>query len=507
MIPFVTARYYFSDRGLEEKKSELVVEPRELQVARNVHYFEKGSLTKRAGYAKRFANDISGTPIITGLYELVKRNGDTEFITASTALWKGNQGDTDPVAIGGGLTFTVGSEGQNFMSFITFDNQAIGTNGIENPWAWDGVGNAADLGGSPPIAPIIATYQNFVFLAGQAAFPFRLYFSNDGDETIWDATDFIPIGDLTEPITGLKVLFGNLYIFTRTGFHELRGFDRDTFVVNEVTLSTGCIAHKSIVKVDNNLVFWSDRGVYSFDGINVHYLGEPIETTTEDINYNRIGQVVAELYKAKNQVWFSVSTGSNTNNNRVICMTYDPTASEGAGIKKDNVAFANYTGMAFNAFGLERSITELDRLYAGNYAGRVFKQDIGDNDDGEGIDFQVKTPEIDMGEPDQFKRFRYLWIFLKQQGNYSLTVSYVTDFGVGGSSATVSLSVAGDSNLWGTLIWGIDKWGGDSIVKSRVGLKAKGHFMSITFSNSNADQPITRKGFSVIGQLKSYGRI
>lgn len=506
MIAFAKKRYYFSDKGLQEKTSILVMTPQELQIARNVHYFERGSLTKRQGYEKRFTNDITGTPKITGLYQLVNRDSTKNFITTGDKLYKGDQGDSAVTEIGGSLTFTPGGNGENFNSMITFNNQALGANGVENAWAWSGSGDAAALGGSPPIAPIIAKYRNFVFLAGNPTNPFRLFFSNDGDETTWTGTDFIDIGDLTEPITGLAVLFGELVIFTRRGMHGLRGFDRDTFAVSEITLSTGCVSYKSVVKVDNNLVFWSDRGPYSFDGIKVKYLGEFIETFVANLNYSRVDKIVGELYKAKNQVWWSVSTGSNVNHNQVVCMTYNPTASEGAGIDKESIAFANYTGMAFNAFGLERSLTELDRLYSGNYSGRVHQQDKGENDDGSGIDFIVKTPPIDMDNPEVFKRFRYIWIFVKQEGNYNLSISYITDFGLGGSTTTQTLSVAGSASLWGSLIWGTDVWGGGSIVKSRVGLKAKGHFLELTFSNGNIDQPISIKGFTSLAQLKGTGR-
>ena len=89
MIPLQTKRYYFSDRGLQEKTSVLVLTPDELQIARNVHYFESGSLTKRAGYIKRFTNELSGTPMVTGLYELVKRDGTKRFITAADKIYYG----------------------------------------------------------------------------------------------------------------------------------------------------------------------------------------------------------------------------------------------------------------------------------------------------------------------------------------------------------------------------------------------------------------------------------
>jgi len=507
MIPLTRTRYYFSDKGLQDSINQLSILPRELQRARNVHFYERGSLTKRNGYIKRITSAISGTPKITGLHQLVNRDGTKNFVIATNALYTGDQGDASVTAIGGSLTFTPGTNGENFNSMITFNDQVIGTNGVENPWAWAGSGNAADLGGSPPIAPIIETYQNFVFLAGNSTAPYRLYFSNDGDETTWTGTDFIDIGDLTSPITGLAVLFGALVIFTRKGLYTLRGYDRDTFQVDEVTISTGCTSYKSIVKVDNNLVFWSDRGPYSFDGINVHYLGRNIQVFIEDINYSRIDKIVGHLYKAKNQVWWSISTGSNEQHNKVVCMTYDPTKSESnAGIEESGVAFSEYTGMAFNCFATETSTTELDRLYAGGYSGLIYQQDEGTNDDGSAIDFQVKTGPLDAGNPEEFKRFRYIWLFNKQQGNYSISVSYITDFGTGGSSTTVTQSLLGSNSLWGSLVWGTDVWGGTSIIKARINLKAMGHHIEITFVNSNIDQPVVIKGFSLLSQLKGVGR-
>ncbi|GAF68748.1 unnamed protein product, partial [marine sediment metagenome] len=396
--------------------------------------------------------------------------------------------------------------GQNFMSFITFNNKAIGTNGVENVWAWDITNDAANLAGSPPIAEIIASYQSHVFLAGNNTYPYRLYFSNDGDEETWTGTDFIDIGDLTNPITGLGLLFGKLYIFTRRAIYELRGFDRDTFTIDEVSLSVGCVAPKSVVRVDNNLIFLSDRGIYSYDGINVHYLSENIEPDIADLNYARIAQVSAKLYKAKNQVWFAVSTGSNSFNDEVICMTYEPTASEGAGIRADNVAFANYTGMAFNALGLETSETEIDRLYAGDYGGLVYQQDSGTNDDSSGIDFVVKLPPIDMDAPEKFKRFRYLWLFVKQIGDFDLNISYKTDFTPGDTTTTVGMQQTTDASLWGSMIWGTSVWGGSSIIKSRINLKANGQHLELLFSNENADEAVVIKGFSLLAQLKGAGR-
>lgn len=504
MIPFARARYYLSDKGLQQKTSEFLITSRELQIARNVHFYEQGSWTKRLGYIKRFTGTPSVIPI-TGMYNFIKRDLTPYYLSTSDALYTSNQADIAPSIAAGGLTFTPGTEGENLMSFVNFNNKAIGTNGVEALWQFNGT-TGATLAGSPPIAPVMATFQNFIFLAGNPTFPYRLYFCNDGDETTWSAADYIDIGDLTQGITGLSVLFGKLYIFLRKGMHELRGYDRDTFAVDIVSSSTGCVARKSIVKVDNNLVFLSERGFYSFDGINVHYLSETIQLLISSLNYNRIDKVVGEIYKAKDQVWFGVSTGSNLNNNEIICMSYSPTASESAGLTKEDVSFAEYTGILANSFGLERSAQEQDRLYTGDYLGMIYKQDTGTNDDGLGIDFVVKTPPIDMGAPEEFKRFRYLWLFTKQVGAYNLNISYKTDFKPGDTTTTVSMQQTTDATLWGSMIWGTSVWGGSSIIKARVGLKANGQHLELVFSNKVKDQNITIKGFSLLCQNKGAGR-
>ncbi|CAK0754771.1 conserved hypothetical protein [Azospirillaceae bacterium] len=512
MLPLQKARYYFSEGGVQEKTSVFLLKPTELQIAQNVQYYENGALTKRAGYIKRYTNPLSGL-MITGLYDFIKRDLTHHFLTTSDKLYSSSQGDASAVELAGGLTFTTGSSGENLMSFITFNNKAIGTNGVEVIWQCDGTTGSV-LAGSPPISKIIATFQNFVFLGGSSTYPYRLYFSNDGNETTWTATDYVDIGDLTSAITGLAVLFGKLYIFTRRAIYELTGYDRDTFTVNEVTLALGCVAHKSIVKVDNNLIFFTDRGIYSFDGVNVHYLSENMQVTQAGFNYARIAYVVGEHYKAKNQVWFSVPNASSGANNLVICMTYKPTLAESQyGISNlsyyttaQNVAFATYTGMVFNCFGLEKSDTSLDKLYAGGYTGLVWLQDSGTNDDGVAIDFAVKLPPIDGGNPETFKRFRYMKLFVKQVGNYAVNISYKTDFRPGTDTTTYSMLQTTDASLWGSMIWGTAVWGGSSIINSRVPLRALGNHLEIIFSNNVINQEVVIKGFTILFQNKGDAR-
>lgn len=507
MIPFTVARYYASDQGIQEKMTVLTIKPNQLQQALNVHFYENGAWTKRNGYIKRTSADLTGTPIVTGLFQFIKRDGTTYFITAADKLYSSAQGDAAQVVLTGSPTFTVGTNGENFMSMLNFDNKTIGSNGVEVMWQFDGT-TVSTLAGSPPLATMLANFNSFIFAAGNATYPYRLYFCNDGNETVWSGTDYIDIGDLTSPITGLAVLFNNLYIFTRKQIYQLSGYSRDTFSVSLANPTIGCVAWKSIVQVDNNLIFFSERGIYSFDGVNVHYLSEGIQLTVSKLNYSRIGQVIGGLYRAKDQVWFSVSTGSNATHNEVICMTFKPTISESSygisnvlyGQTTSSVAFAVYTNMSINAFGLERG-SGPDALYSGNYAGRVHLQDFGSNDDGAGINFFVKLPPIDCGSPEDFKRFRYMWLFNASEGAYSVTVGYISDFGTGGT--TVSVSLVGGGSLWGSMVWGTDTWGGgQSIIHQRVNLNAKGRHLEITFQNSNADQPIVIKGFSILAQNK-----
>ena len=495
-VPLTIARYYKIKAGVSERVSDLSRDAVSLKTARNVDFFVQNAIRKRNGYTRRIATGVSSTNAITGLYEFRLRSGTAYLVSTSGATIKYDASGTW-TDITGAVTITAGQN--NKFSFDTYDDILIATNGVDPPIQWTGAGNAAALAGSPPSAMRwVAHYNEHVFLARNSTNRSRLYISNVGDPQTWGAADFIDVGaDDGEEITGLVTLYDRLFIFKRRSIYQLSGTSIGNFRVDLVSQGIGACSGWSIAVVENTIIFLSDRGFYEFSGSTPVLISDGIQNTLLGLNQTRTEFAHGIHYKRRFQYWCAVSDGSSSEND-LICV-YDYAAK----------GWSFFTGIEANAFTLERSGVSMDRLYHGNYASIVFLQDNGnvdDDTDQAAISASFTLHPIDMGAPELFKRFRFVRMFFNQEGDYSVTMTYTTDFGAAGTSTSVGQSVSGNQSLWGTMTWGVDRWGGATVIRSLARLRASGHHLELTFANTSGNQPFTLQGLSVMARVKGPRR-
>lgn len=495
-VPLKASRYYDFSRGVSERVSDLSRDRVSLKTATNVDFYTQNAVRKRNGYIRRISTGISGTNAVTGLYEYRLKSGTAYFVATSGSTI---QYDLSGVWTNITGTVTITSAQNNKFSFDTYADILIATNGVDAPIQWTGSGNAASLSGSPPSAVRwVAHYNEFEFLARNTTNTSRLYISAVGNPQSWAAADFIDIAvDDGEEITGLVTLYDRLFIFKRRSIYQLSGTSVGNFRVDLVSQGIGACSGWSIATVENAIIFLSDRGFYEFTGSVPILISDGIQVTLLGLNQTRTEFAHGVHYKRRFQYWCSVSDGSSTTHDTVCVYDY---------VSK---AWSFHTGIAANCFALERSGVSMDRLYHGNYTSIVYLQDSGSVDDDSlntAISATFTTHPISMDSPELFKRFRFLRLFFNQQGTYNVTVTYRTDFGATGSSTSVSQSVAGNQSLWGTLVWGVNNWGGAIIIRPRVDMNASGHHVELSFSNNSASQPFTLQGFSIIARIKGPRR-
>ena len=92
-----------------------------------------------------------------------------------------------------------------------------------------------------------------------------------------------------------------------------------------------------------------------------------------------------------------------------------------------------------------------------------------------------------------FKTLELLNIWADQKGSYNLNVETRVDFASTGTSESIDLS--GTSSLFGTALYGTDRYGGENLIKGRLEIGQEGEFFQFKFFNSNIDEPIEVKGF------------
>ena len=158
-----------------------------------------------------------------------------------------------------------------------------GMNGVDAPVFYDGAAAATGLWtaavGSLPNGKYLKFHGNRLWIAGTAANPSRLYFSNLRDPRDWPAAnvvDFEP--EDGEPITGIGAVGDYLLVFKPSKTWIVYGLDDGAN--RQISESIGCVAHRTIAEVPSGALFLSrDQGVVSTDGQTVRNASDKVLPT------------------------------------------------------------------------------------------------------------------------------------------------------------------------------------------------------------------------------------
>jgi len=182
----------------------------------------------------------------------------------------------------------------------------------------------------------------------------------------------------------------------------------------------------------------------------------------------------------KNRLWFAVPYSSSTNN-RVYQYSYLRRAED-----KTGGAWVPFTyPVGFNAFTVYGG-----NLYAqGQSNGYVYRLDTnGYSDDGTAINSYVWLKEFYGYDEhlENWKDFRFANFTVATLGAYYMDFTFKTDADSGvGTTKRIDLNPGG--SLWGTMVWGVDLWGGGTTRKKvTIPLDGiSGKRLQFKFSNQN----------------------
>ena len=403
--------------------------------------------------------------------------------------------------ITGTLTITAGSH----ACYENWLNQVFVTNGTDPPYRWRGAGNAEQMYTPPNLtkAKYVTQFNNYLFLGnvvvGGTAHTSRFYWSTIKDADTWVATKFIDVSkDNGQEITGMKVLGDRLVIFkTRSIYNVFFTGDNDIpFVLpngGKSNSSVGCIAPFSIQEVENGMVFLSTDGFYFYDGNNSFKISDRITTTLLGYNVSRFGNARSLVQRDKNRYWCALTTSGQTENDIVVVWDYF------------NNAFSLYEGMAPSAMTTVYVGGLAERPYWGDYAGFVYRGDVGDDD----YPLNVQTA-IDSYHQTNWKSYDdivnqketpHIYVYY-QNSNSVLTFAYSYDFEDNDTfSQTFNLGTSTDT--YGVGLYGTAVYAGSGGDVQRRDLDGRGRVMRIKFSNSTLEETWQLDGVGTLPHLET----
>lgn len=282
------------------------------------------------------------------------------------------------------------------------------TDGVNNMRSWDGT-TFTDLGTTspnPPLAKYIVWHTNRLFAAGVTTANDTVYVSNIPDGTVWNyTTQAFRVGaGEGDAITSIGKWVGfKLVVFKNNSFYIVDA-DPSVSVANwGIEIGSpfiGCVAHRSVVQVGNDLYFLSRDGVRSIIRTTTAAINEvslplswPMQNIIDQINWANASKACATYFD--NKYILSVPITPATDNN--YCIVYDTRAQRWSGY---------WTGWTSTIFHISKLANE-KHLYFGQTDGITLEwdSDADENavatykDDGAEIASLIKTRAYQFQDP------------------------------------------------------------------------------------------------------------
>ena len=184
-------------------------------------------------------------------------------------------------------------------------------------------------------------------------------------------------------------------------------------------------------------------------------------------------------------VYFAVPTSGSTSNDRIFI--YDVV----------DKGWVWWTGLFVGVF-TKMDFTGEMRIYFGESRGdgKFYIMDDSDSDNGAAIDFYVETRRYGGDKPERNKKWKYLYVTADKLGNYDLVIEQSPDGFTFEPLGTVNLNPSGTTF---PITFDDAPLGVSDTRRKRIDFaKRTSYYVTVRFSNRNADQPIKLRHWELL---------
>lgn len=464
-------------KGMNNYVSSSLIDNKEFSDVQNVEYDEGGVIRKRSGYTAVAGTLTAARGLAAYTTELTQQmvtidNGTLKYRT--TGAWSSATG----------ATFTAGYDPAFVQARLKL---FIWNGGIDAGAYFDGT--TVTRPGTMPKAKFSVYYQSKHIAAGVPGQPSRLYISNlsdatdftvttggtqpqpdsttdseNGNPNVPGATVFAGTPALTEAnvidirkndgdkITGLGVFQDVLIVFKERAIYQVTFDTSGNATVTPITYATGCVAHRTIKSVENDLYFLSREGIrvlgnepQYFTAIRTNVLSIRIQPTIDSIAKAYYDRCNAEYFDNK----YIVGVPNGTASSIYQTVVYDRRFQAFVKWTTTPQALLRFTDSSDNGddlYFISQSGTQLYMFTPGTY-----------NDNGSAIEAYVVSKAQDGGDPDLTKFWVDLrLIFRRLTGTVTLTIYDDTSAAQGTASIGSGSTRGMGLNAFGTFALGTD---------------------------------------------------
>ncbi len=273
--------------------------------------------------------------------------------------------------------------------------------------------------------------SDVIYIAGISDDPSTVFYTETNPDTVNSDgfANFEPVNQDEGIITGLAP-FGALLVVGKDKGVYLLNIGTSPVSTSPLDFDGDVQSHRSMVNVENDLLFMSDRGVYSMaqrQGTTASYRAFPwsnsIDKEIKAIDDK--SSCVAIYYPKMNNVYFAVDSGEVNQNDKMF--VYSTLVSQPG---RRQFTWTEYLNINANDFTVyEDSSGDEHLLVANSFGGQIIEMEAENQFTDEGLEIgaTIRTKTFDFGVPEAYKLFEQVNLVGFITENEEVTFTLDTD--------------------------------------------------------------------------------
>tara|TARA_R110000823_G_C15901673_1_gene496997 strand:- start:43 stop:1605 length:1563 start_codon:yes stop_codon:yes gene_type:complete len=377
------------------------------------------------------SGNILGVAIQEGINDSIFACRKPAPYTNTNYFYRWDAGTTAWVAVATPGSVTM--EGVSKVRFTPINwgaSKILLTDGINPAATYDGTTYTQITHANAPTAPKYASnYKNHLFLCGDPAEPYNLYFSAPVAETDFSAGNGAGVINMGFEVVQIKSFRDTLYIFGKNQIKKLNGNSSADFIVEEVTSNLGCLVPDSVVELGGSLIFLGPDGFRPISGTS--NIGDvELQTISKQIQFT-ISAIIQEIVAGSLDPETLTSVVLRSKSQFRFFIPAEGTFGLLGGLRQTAQGFSFEYSQLFGIAATSAAsgyIGVQELIVHGDSTGKVYLQESGQSFDGAEILSIYQTPYYYFEDPTVRKNFYNVTTFLRSEGSSEILLGVSYDF-------------------------------------------------------------------------------
>ena len=493
-----TAAFPFvCEGGLVLNQSTFIMKPGQALELENFEPDIDGGYKRINGFTKYVSAVVPFTSSSGEEVLMVASFADKVVAARGTSIYQATPAGSSWTSIDSGRT---GATKYSFERF-NFDgnDKLIVVDGTNAPTVFNTSFSATDVSDSSVAgSKFVTAFKNHMFYAGKSTTKQEVVFSVPFDEDNFSSGSGAGSIKVDDTIVGLKVFRDNLFIFCENRIFKLGGSSSSDFAVVPVTRNIGCINGNTIQEFAGDLIFLGPDGLRTIAGtarigdVELGTISSNVQSLfdTQIANSSKFESIVIPD-KTQYRIFFTQDNVAENGTSGVICV-----------MKGQTFEFSKVKGIRPTCTDTFVDDGDVIAIHAG-VTGFVYRQESGNDFDGNAINGKYRSPDLTMNDPGIRKHMQKVVVNYKPESTIDadLFIRYDYESATSSRPAAYPLDSAEVAILYGSSTYGTGVYGGPSQPLVRQAVEGSGFAVALRINDGGTTAPYSIKGFQLEYQL------